>query len=88
MIPQKYIYDLWSFFADQLSAELWEHLDSLGMLTIVGNDYYRLLLLDPKGPAYSENLTRELRDAASCGLNGLAIKSDSGKLQIISIPKD
>ena len=84
LYPQKYFYDLWSFYADQLPAALLEHLNSLGLITVVDQEYYRLLLLDPDDSSSLEKLTTELKDSASCGLSGVAIISDSGKLQIIS----
>jgi hypothetical protein len=83
VIPQKFIYDLWSFYADRLPDELLEHLNSLGLIAVEGDEYYRVLLLDPGESIRPGKFTREIKDAAACGLNGVAISSDSGTLQII-----
>jgi len=83
VILQRFIYDLWSFYADRLPDELLEHLNSLGLITVVGDEYYRVLLLNPGESFRPGKFTREIKDAAACGLNGVAINSDSGKLQII-----
>jgi hypothetical protein len=63
-------------------------LNALGNITIVDGKFYQLILLKPDELSNAKDFTRELKYAESCGLEGIVLISEGGKLQVISNASD
>ncbi len=73
---------LWSFYGQNLPELLHQHLTQIGLITIVDNKGYRIVLTDL--PVGEENFTTLLKEAVSSGLAGLLLITQTGETQIIS----
>ncbi|GAG94761.1 unnamed protein product, partial [marine sediment metagenome] len=84
VVPHKYIYTQWSFYAHLLPNNLRDHLNTMGMITTVDNKCYKVRLINPKDSTTTADFTREMKHATACGLTGLVVFSERGKMQVIS----
>jgi hypothetical protein len=78
------IHTQWSFYAQTLPEKLREHLNALGIITNVDGKYYELILIGPTESSSTADFMRELKHATKCGLAGLAVFSEEGKVQVVS----
>jgi hypothetical protein len=76
---------VWSFYAQVLPEKLRDHLNELGIITNVNGKCYELMMIDPKELSSTADFTRELKHAAACGLAGLVVIPEEGKMQVISL---
>jgi hypothetical protein len=78
------MHTVWSFYAQELPDKLREHLNALGIITNVDGKYYELILIGPTESSSTADFMRELKHATKCGLAGLAVFSEEGKVQVVS----
>ena len=83
VIPYKGIYAHWSFYTQKLPENFQEYLNKLGLITSLDGKFYRVILDGPLEFSSTMDIPREISLADKCGLEGLAVLSVQGKLQII-----
>jgi len=84
VILHKGIHSQWSFYAQRFPENLPEYLNELGLITSLDGKCYRLILNGYNNTSRSIDFSHEATNAMKCGLEGLAIFTNKGTVQIIS----
>ena len=78
----------WSFYAQKLPENFQGYLNKLGFITRCDGKGYRVIINGLEESSSTADFTRELKQAAACGLSGLVVISENNKLQLISQASD